>query len=73
MLGVVPDYRCKGIGKKLVLAGLARLRSKGLQVAELTVDSENKAACALYRSIGFEIQANTFWYQKVMNQDTGAR
>ncbi len=73
MLGVVPDYRLKGIGKKLVLAGLAHLRSRGLQVAELTVDSENKAAYALYRSIGFEVQANTFWYEKVINQDTGAR
>lgn len=67
MLGVAPDYRGKGIGKKLVLAGLARLKSKGLQVAELTVDSENKAACALYRSIGFEVQANTFWYEKALN------
>jgi mycothiol synthase len=73
MLGVVPDYRLKGIGKKLVLAGLARLRCRGLQVAELTVDSENKAAYALYQSIGFEVQANTLWYEKVINQDTGAR
>ncbi len=67
MLGVAPNYRGKGIGKKLVLAGLARLKSKGLQVAELTVDSENKAAYALYQSLGFEVQANTFWYEKVIN------
>jgi len=67
MLGVAPDYRYKGMGKKLVQAGLARLRSKGLQVAELTVDSENKAACALYQSIGFAVQANIFWYEKVIN------
>jgi len=67
MLGVGPDYRGKGTGKKLVLAGLAHLKSKGLQVAELTVDSENKAACALYQSLGFEVQANTFWYEKVIN------
>jgi mycothiol synthase len=67
MLGVLPDYRCKGIGKKSLLAGLVGLRNKGLQVAELTVDSENKAACALYQSIGFEIQANTLWYEKVIN------
>jgi mycothiol synthase len=67
MLGVDPDYRGKGIGKRLVLAGLARLKSKGLQVAELTVDSENKAACALYQSLGFEVQANTLWYEKVIN------
>jgi len=67
MLGVVPGYRCRGIGKKLVLAGLARLRSKCSQVVELTVDSENKAACALYRSIGFDVHANTLWYEKVIN------
>ena len=67
MLGVDPHYRGKGTGKKLVLAALARLKSKGLQVAELTVDSENKAAYALYQSIGFEVQASTFWYEKVIN------
>jgi len=73
MLGVAPDYRGKGIGKRLVLAGLARLKSKGLQVAELTVDSENKPACALYQSIGFEVRDSTLWYEKVINQDTGVR
>ena len=67
MLGVDPDYRGKGIGKRLALAGLAYLKSKGLQVAELTVDSENKIACTLYQSLGFEVQANTFWYEKVIN------
>lgn len=66
MLGVVPDYRGKGIGQKLTLAGLARLKSKGLQVAELTVDSENKAARSLYRSIGFEVQKSSLWYEKVL-------
>ena len=67
MLGVDPDYRGKGIGKRVLLAGLARLKSKGLQVAELTVDSENKVACALYKSIGFKVQTSNFWYEKVIN------
>ena len=67
MLGVAPDCRGKGTGKKLVLAGLARLRSKRLQVAELTVDSENKVACALYKSIGFKVRASSFWYEKVID------
>jgi len=66
MLGVDPDYRGKGIGKRLVLAGLARLKSKGLQVAELSVDSENKAACALYQSLGFEVQKSSLWYEKTI-------
>jgi mycothiol synthase len=64
---VDPHFRGKAIGRKLVLAGLGRLKSKGLQVAHLTVDSENKAACALYQSIGFEVQASTFWFEKVIS------
>jgi len=67
MLGTDPDYRGRGVGKKVLLAGLARLKSKSLQVAELTVDSENKAACALYKSIGFKVQTSSFWYEKVLN------
>ncbi len=67
MLGADPDYRGKGVGKRVLLAGLAHLKSKGLRVAELTVDSENKAACALYRSVGFEVRTTTLWYEKVIN------
>jgi mycothiol synthase len=64
MLGVDPDYRGKGIGKRALLAGLAHLRSKGMEVAELTVDSENVAGCALYESVGFKISATSAWYEK---------
>ncbi|HUV56043.1 MAG TPA: GNAT family N-acetyltransferase [Dehalococcoidales bacterium] len=67
MLGADPDYRGRGVGKKALLAGLAHLKGKGLRVAELTVDSENKAACALYQSIGFEVRASTLWYEKAIN------
>jgi len=68
MLGVDPDYRGRGIGKQVLLAGLSHLKSKDLQVVELSVDSENKAARALYRSIGFEIKISTFWYEKVIGK-----
>jgi len=67
MLGVDPDYRRQGVGKRVLLAGLAYLKAKGLRVAELTVDSENKAACALYRSVGFKVRTSSFWYEKVIN------
>jgi len=66
MLGVDPDYRGKGVGKGVLLAGLSYLKSKGLRVAELTVDSENKAACALYRYVGFEVRTSSLWYEKVI-------
>ncbi len=67
MLGVDPDYRGRGVGKRVLLAGLAHLKSKGLRVAELTVDSDNKVACALYRSVGFEVRTSSLWYEKVID------
>jgi len=66
MLGVDPGYRGRGVGKGVLLAGLAYLKSKGLRVAELTVDSRNQAACALYRSVGFKVRASSLWYEKVI-------
>jgi mycothiol synthase len=67
MLGVAPHYRCKGIGRRLMMAGLTRLKSKGLGIAELTVDSENKAARALYQSLGFEVRAGILWHEKAVH------
>jgi mycothiol synthase len=67
MVGTDPDYRGRGVGRRVLLAGLAHLRSKGLPVTELTVDSENKVARALYRSVGFEIRTSSLWYEKVID------
>lgn len=67
MLGVDPDYRGKKIGKRVLLAGLTRLKNKSLQVIELTVDSENKIACALYESFGFRVRTSSLWYEKVVS------
>jgi mycothiol synthase len=66
MIGVDPAYRGKGIGRELMMAGLARLENRGLKVAELTVDSENKTARALYESLGFKLQSSTLWYEKAV-------
>ena len=72
MLGVDPDCRGRKTGKILLSAGLAHLSDKGVKVAWLHVDSENKAACELYRSFGFEIRANILWYEMSLTQGTGA-
>ena len=66
MMGVDPDYREKGIGKEILLTALAHLKSKGIEIVELTVDSENQAARSLYASIGFEICSKTEWYEKTV-------
>jgi mycothiol synthase len=64
MLGVDPDYRRQEIGKAILLNGLEDLKNKGVDIVELTVDSENPAACSLYESVGFEVYAKTEWYEK---------
>jgi mycothiol synthase len=64
MLGVDPAYRKQGIGRNVLLAGLADLKSKGVAIVELTADGEDPAALGLYESVGFEICSRTEWYEK---------
>ena len=67
MLGVVPDYRGKGLGRQVLLAGLHLLERKGVRVVELTVDSENQVACSLYRSMGFTQRSASLWFEKYIH------
>ena len=62
-----PDYQGKGIGRKALMAGLAYLMKKGVKTASLSVDSKNRSACNLYRSIGFERRARNLWYEREVN------
>jgi len=73
MMGTEPDYRDRGLGKRVLLAGLTYLKDKGVTVVELTVDSENKAAYNLYRFIGFTVVSSTLCYEKAISQDTEVR
>jgi mycothiol synthase len=52
-VGVSPDAQGSGLGRRLVNAGLARLRSRGIRAASLYVEADNLPAVALYRSVGF--------------------
>jgi ribosomal protein S18 acetylase RimI-like enzyme len=67
MLGVDPDYRWKGLGRQLLLAGLSYLKNKGLRVVELTVDRGNTVAYALYKSVGFKLLTSSLWYEKKLD------
>ncbi len=67
MLGADPDYQGKGIGRKALMAGLAYLMKKGIRIASLSVDSKNRSACNLYRSLGFERQTRNLWYEREVN------
>jgi mycothiol synthase len=64
MLGVDPDFRKKGIGRKVLLAGLSHLQSKDVTIVELTTDGEDPVAWGLYESVGFRKRMMMEWYEK---------
>jgi mycothiol synthase len=51
-LAVAPRVRGQGLGRAMLLHGLAALRDAGLTVAELSVQGENASATRLYESVG---------------------
>jgi mycothiol synthase len=61
VVGVDPSFQGRGLGRAITMAGLVRLRSLGLPQAMLYVESDNLAARATYRSLGF-----TLWDTDVM-------
>ena len=53
-IGVVSEYRGKGIGKELLIRTIIHARETGLQRLELEVFANNVAAIELYKQLGFE-------------------
>ncbi|HYP22461.1 MAG TPA: GNAT family N-acetyltransferase [Actinomycetota bacterium] len=52
-LGIVPEQRGRGLGRVMLMRGLAGFHAEGVRRVELTVSSENvPAARALYESAG---------------------
>lgn len=52
LLGVMPAYRGRGLGRALLLAGVNYLRHD-VSLVELGVEGKNDTALALYESVGF--------------------
>ncbi len=52
-VAVAPDYRRGGLGRALTARALRDLHARGARSVSLSVASDNGAAIALYRSLGF--------------------
>ena len=53
-MGLLPEWRERGIGRRLAETALADAAALGLERVELSVFASNVRALALYESLGFE-------------------
>lgn len=54
-LGVLPEFRRRGIGRELVNTALQSLKERGMETAEAEWVRENKPVCKLFESMGFSL------------------
>lgn len=52
-IGVLPEHRGRGVGKRLITEALRQAASKGIERVELEVYASNVRARALYEKLGF--------------------
>ena len=67
---ITDEYRCRGLGRKLMLYLMNRARTLGMDNAFLEVRPSNMIASRLYHSLGFEqIGVRRGYYQAVMGRE----
>lgn len=71
MTGVHPDYRERGVGRAIVLAGMLYLTRKGVKTVELDVDDHNVAAVEMYDSLGFRRVRRLVWFERELRTSAG--
>lgn len=64
-MGLLPEFRGKGIGSKLLKAVLDHAKGFGLEKVELHVYTTNTSAIALYKKFGFEQEGLIKKYRKL--------
>lgn len=68
-LAVHPDFRGRGIGKRLLARALLEAYRRGAQSAFLEVRRSNDVAQTLYRQFGFEVSGERKRYYQDDNED----
>lgn len=64
-MGILSEYRGKGIGSKLLAAVIQYSKAFGLEKIELHVYTTNKAAIKLYKKFGFKKEGLIKRYRKL--------
>jgi mycothiol synthase len=69
LLGVMPEYRGRGLGRALLLEGVNYLR-QFVSLVELGVEGKNDNALALYESVGFKVYKG--WGNMIKERQAGS-
>jgi len=73
VLGVLREYRRRGLGTALLAHGLRTLREAGMDFAYLGADAENlTGAVRIYERMGFQVRKTTVVYRRALHNGTHA-
>ena len=64
ILGVKPSYRRRGVGTALLADGMKWVLEQGMDTTYIGVYAKNEKALDLYRSVGFEKDRESLWFEK---------
>ena len=66
-LGVLSEFRGRGVGRALLEAAFVALASRGATIARLNVDGANETgATRLYASVGMDVRREFLLFEKPM-------
>jgi RimJ/RimL family protein N-acetyltransferase len=55
-MGIIPGFRDRGLGRRLIDTAIAAASRAGIHRVELDVHADNHRAIALYRNVGFQVE-----------------
>ncbi|MEM2760031.1 MAG: ribosomal protein S18-alanine N-acetyltransferase [Nitrososphaerales archaeon] len=63
-VAVLPEHRCKGVGKALMQEGMTGMISRKVDEIYLEVRVSNEAAVKLYEELGFQVKSKIRGYYR---------
>ena len=68
-LAVLPQYRHRGVAKKLVLECERAIRARGIGIVAALIDPANTASCALFETLGYRTDVPARYYRKLAHPE----
>jgi ribosomal protein S18 acetylase RimI-like enzyme len=67
-----PGFQRRGLARALLLAGLHKLKQRGIETAVLGTSSENVAMQRVAQAVGFRVESTTLWFAKPVSKNQAA-